>query len=197
MYQVFGTHSVKSDRYSNCLVIGNGESRADIDLEQFRNSHMFIGCNAIYRDYDVDHLVACDRFMAAEVQLRIKNKNTIIYTREPWDQLQPLPKGGDPITWGSGTYAVQLAIELGFRNIVLIGFDLYSETDTVNNIYKGTPNYAATAPIDPSYWISHIGQIIQENPWVTFNLINSRLWTCPQEWKQSNVNVLTKEKFLV
>ena len=179
------------------MVIGNGESRKNIDLEQFRNSHIFIGCNAIYRDYDVDHIVACDRFMAYEIQKRIKNKNTVIYTREPWDNLQPLPKGGDLITWGSGTYAIQLATELGFRNIVLIGFDLYSQDNVVNNIYKGTENYAATEPIDPSYWIAHIGQIIHENPWVSFSLINSRLWTCPQEWKQSNVNVLTIEQIQV
>ena len=66
------------------LVLGNGESRASLNLESFRNSHTIIGCNAIHRDLLVDHLVCCDQRMVREV-LENQNYKTIpIWVREEW-----------------------------------------------------------------------------------------------------------------
>ena len=46
------------------LVIGNGESRCDINLSEINTTK--IGCNAIVRDFFVDHLVCVDRRMVDE-----------------------------------------------------------------------------------------------------------------------------------
>ena len=60
------------------LAIGNGESRKGIDLNNFNDTK--VGCNAIIRDFFVDHLVCVDRRMVNEAL----TKNTTIYTRPDW-----------------------------------------------------------------------------------------------------------------
>jgi len=37
------------------LVIGNGESRSGININSI--DQVKVGCNAVYRDYKVDHLI--------------------------------------------------------------------------------------------------------------------------------------------
>ena len=54
------------------LVIGNGESRRHVDFSAYAD-YVLIGCNAIHRDLDVDHLICCDRRMAEEA---VNNPNT-------------------------------------------------------------------------------------------------------------------------
>ena len=46
------------------LVIGNGESRENIDLNKINTTK--VGCNAIMRDFFVDHLICVDRRMVEE-----------------------------------------------------------------------------------------------------------------------------------
>lgn len=195
---------------SRALVIGNGESRRCIDLETYRTTHTLIGCNAVHRDLIVDHLICCDRRMAAEATENPKTENTEIYVRPSWFhffrkiqknkniKLVPnLPYKGelkrdDPDHWGSGGYAVLLAADLGFKEIELIGFDLYPTNTTVNNLYKGTPNYARidARPIDYSYWVYQIAQIFKFYPDTTFIIRNKSYWKIPEEWQKDNVKFI-------
>ena len=62
-------------------VFGNGESRTSIDIDKLDGPK--IGCNAIYRDYHMDHLVCVDRRMAQEA-VDANLKHTQIYTRKDW-----------------------------------------------------------------------------------------------------------------
>lgn len=193
---------------SKALVIGNGESRRVIDLEQYKKTHTLIGCNAIHRDISVDHLICCDRRMAAEAVENVQTKNTFIYVRPHWFhffrkikknkniKLVPeLPYTGelkrdDPEHWGSGGFAVLLAASLDFNEIELVGFDLWPIDKSVNNIYKGTENYAKinSQPVDPSYWIYQIGKIFQIFHNKKFIIRNKTYWTIPEEWRKNNVS---------
>tara|TARA_B100000029_G_scaffold503045_1_gene579329 strand:+ start:1783 stop:2376 length:594 start_codon:yes stop_codon:yes gene_type:complete len=181
------------------LVIGNGESRKDIDINKYGS--IKVGCNAIFRDFYVNHLICCDRRMVTEAQQ--ERNYGAIYTRPDWrDEFKlcglvpQLPYKGDtrpddPWHWGSGPYAVLLGTSIANRfssgnpEISMIGFDLYSETKTVNNIYKGTENYEATEsrPIDPSYWIYQIDKVFENFPDTTFYYYNNKPWPT----KQTNV----------
>ena len=50
------------------VIIMNGESRQGFDLEKLRHKDLAIfGCNAIYRTFPVDYLVAVDVNMAREI----------------------------------------------------------------------------------------------------------------------------------
>ena len=47
--------------------VGNGESRKGLNLEKLQNSGAVYGCNAVYRDFNPDALIAVDRGMMHEI----------------------------------------------------------------------------------------------------------------------------------
>ena len=165
------------------LVIGNGESRKEIDINKC--GKIKVGCNAIFRDFYVNHLICCDRRMVEEAQ---KERNYgAIYTRPDWkDQFKlcglvpELPYKGntrldEPWHWGSGPYAVLLAAIIASRvpsnpDIHMIGFDLDSESNTVNNIYKGTKNYLSETSkgFNTDNWTTQLIQIFKDFPETKF-----------------------------
>lgn len=191
----------------HCLVVGNGESRRGIDISKFSNRFETVGCNAIHRDFKVDHLVCCDRRMVDESVESDNTKDTKIYVREEWYRYyrkvrkdkriqvvpsipyQELRKQDKPINWGSGTYAILVAANLNPKSITLLGFDLYPTDDKVNNVYKGTVNYSSkdSKPIDYSYWEYQIFQTIKNFPEIEFRIYNKHTWKLPKSWNQDNV----------
>ena len=184
------------------LVIGNGASRKDIPLDKIYQQK--IGCNAIFRDHYVQHLVCCDKRMVLEAQEN-DYKGTL-YTRSNWvdefkgvETVPHLPYKGDtrpddPWHWGSGPYAVLIACNLG-NNINMLGFDLHSKDKYMNNIYKDTSNYNKSDHhyIDPRYWIHQIGVLIRIYPYKHFT-IYQKDWKLPKEWNLPNVSVDSLDK---
>ena len=185
------------------LVIGNGESRKDVNIENIPMKK--IGCNAIYRDFYVDHLVCVDRRMCQEAINAGFQQNSKIYTRQDWFNyfeskrhlriVPELPFVGYerwdvPWHWGAGPYAVLLATKLS-EEIHMLGFDLYSKDQFINNIYKDTDNYsiAKKRAVDPSYWIHQIGRLFHHYENKKFIIYQEEDWVIPKEWKNSNVTV--------
>jgi len=188
----------------NCLVIGNGESRRDLNFSSA--DFVTYGCNAIHRDCHIDHLICVDSRMVVEALENPKTNDSIIYTRKNWiDQFKnfknvrlvpELPYQGnqrpdDPWHWGSGPYAILLAA-IDHHEINIAGMDLYGLDGKVNNIYKDTPNYSKSEKpeVDPSYWIYQIGRVFECYPDRQFRIFNNDDWNLPREWNLSNV---TKE----
>ena len=194
---------------SQALVIGNGESRRHVDVSTY-TQHALIGCNAIHRDLNVDHLICCDRRMAEEAVNNLNTKDTEIYVRDHWHHyfrkirknkninlLPEVPTTGEAKVnqaehWGSGGYAVLLAAALGHQEVTMIGFDLYPIDHAVNNIYKGTVNYAraGSQAVDPSYWVYQIASVFTHYPDTTFVIYNRQGWTMPSEWRKNNVEFI-------
>ena len=52
---------------SIAFVLGNGTSRKDIPLEPLRSHGAIYGCNALYRSFDSDYLIAVDAKMVLEI----------------------------------------------------------------------------------------------------------------------------------
>jgi hypothetical protein len=191
------------------LVIGNGESRRHVDISTYTD-HVLIGCNAIHRDLDVNHLICCDRRMAEEAVNNSNTKDTEIYVRDHWHHyfrkirknkninlLPKVPTKGElkkdqAEHWGSGGYAVLLAAVLDHQEVAMIGFDLYPIDYSVNNIYKGTVNYARTGSqaVDPSYWVYQIESVFIHYPNTTFVIYNRPDWKMPPEWRKNNVEFI-------
>lgn len=187
------------------LVIGNGESRQGININKLQGPT--VGCNAIMRDCNVDYLVCVDRRMVQEAINRSVNEISLVYTRKDWfdrfkehkriRMVPDLPYVGserwdEPFQWGSGPYAVLIAAKYAKEGYVnLLGFDLHSKTETVNNIYKDTPNYDASnkRAVDPRYWIHQIGMVFQCHPRVNFKIYQEPGWQLPQAWNYTNVSV--------
>ena len=184
-------------------VFGNGESRTSVDIDKLDG--IKIGCNAIHRDYVVDHLVCADRRMVNEAIDNNVNDYALVYTREDWiaqykkfKNIKVVPKlpytgtarWDEPFNWGSGPYAVLLAATLcKGPTVCLIGFDLYSPTATVNNVYKGSSNYddATKRAVDPRYWIHQIGMVFECHPNLNFVVYNTETFKLPEAWNCPNV----------
>ena len=183
------------------LIIGNGESRQTINLSDIEG--IKIGCNAICRDVKVDHLICVDRRMVQEA-IDLQYKGTI-YTRQDWvnsfkqynnvTTVPDVPYDGDvrmdqPFQWGSGPYAVLLGAYMSTKfTLKLIGFDLFSETGHVNNIYKDTVHYdkGTKDAIDPRYWIYQIGKVFECFPENKFIVYQKSGWKLPNQWRLGNV----------
>jgi hypothetical protein len=50
------------------FLIGNGKSREHFDLERLRDKGTIIGCNALYRDFEPDVLLAIDAKLLKEIR---------------------------------------------------------------------------------------------------------------------------------
>jgi len=129
------------------FVIGNGTSRTPIPLPSLRPFGKIYGCNALYRDFIPDYLVAVDTKMVLEL-----NKEGIQHQVETWTNpnraynemagfhfFQP-SKG-----WSSGPTALWFASENNdYDTIYILGFDFEGIGTQLNNIYADTKNYKAS-----------------------------------------------------
>jgi len=189
------------------FVIGNGQSREGFALNQIK--HHTIGCNAVHRDHTCDEYVAVDIRMVDEILRNDSNKEKIIYTRDDWiykyskypnvKSLPNLPfnginKSDQPFHWNSGPYAVLVAALKKPKQIHLLGFDLWSKTSFVNNIYKGTPNYAGAHDrrVTPDFWIYQLKKLFNYFTDIDFVQLQPEGWRLPDQWR--DVNNLTVEK---
>jgi hypothetical protein len=177
-------------------VVGNGQSRHGVALNQLNS--WIIGCNAVHRDYQCNELVAVDQRMVNEILLNEQNLNVPVYTRQDWIQsysdcrvrsLPDLPfdgpnKADNPFHWNSGPYAVLLASLKSPKEVHLLGFDLWSRTGLVNNLYKGTPNYATqeSRKVSPDFWIYQLKKIFEHFDQIKFIQHQTTDWKTPSPW---------------
>ena len=180
-------------------VIGNGQSRQDFALNQI--DQYTIGCNAVHRDFTCDEYIAVDRRMVDEILRNDRNEGKTIYTRDDWIDnykkysiVKALPnipftgpnKSDQPFHWNSGPYAVLVAALKNPKQVYMLGFDLWSKTSFVNNIYKGTPNYAGAhdRKVTPDFWIYQLSRLFNYFPEIEFIQKQSLEWRIPEPWKQ-------------
>ena len=144
------------------FVLGNGVSRQGLPLHDIKQNGPIYGCNALYRDFTPDVLVATDKPIALEIESTgypIKNK---FYTRRPTQGLGALDIPRPYFGFSSGPVATALAATDKHRKIYMIGFDIGPTTDKkFNNLYAGTEFYK-TPGSEPTYtgnWVKQIQQI--------------------------------------
>ena len=179
------------------FVIGNGESRGEIELETCKKLGLTVGCNAIVRDFHPHIVSAADQRMVEHVQQ--SNFTGKIFTRPDWnvkyfvDSFPDLPYQGDqrednPWHWNSGPHAINIACQSRYSGwfgkptnlCFLLGFDL-KQSDECNNIYKNTDGYDDKV-IDPRYWHYQLNKIFENYKKITFVWVAPENYTCADEW---------------
>jgi len=139
---------VATARKSDALIIGNGKSRLQFDLNQLQNLFTTYGCNALYRDFIPDFLVSHDMGIADEIVENRVHYKTKFYTQHG-TKMDNRHSKGEPIhfvvqdKWmgDSGTGALRLACVNGHKNIYMIGFDYTTQNKYIDNVYAGTRHY--------------------------------------------------------
>ena len=156
---------------SIAFVLGNGVSRKSVSLAQAKAVGPIYGCNALYRDFTPDCLVARDKPIADEIQNSGYSSTNRFYTRRPTHQLgaQEIPQKyyGN----SSGPIACAIAALDGNCKIFMLGFDMGPDhAQRFNNIYAGTDFYKKVdaVPTFTGNWIRQIVQIAKDFSSTTF-----------------------------
>lgn len=206
------------------FVIGNGLSRSHFDLNILRGKGTIYGCNALYRDFLPDVLVATDDKMREEIELSEINPDVLenipakipFYTRRPgriikthtdrpWQKYDHTNTHSRKIehNWGfsSGPVALTYAGFEGSRYIYFMGFDLMgvgNRDNDINNIYSGTNAYKPATAAATYYmnWVDQIRRIMLEYSDRNFARIGALNNFVPEQWKEcSNHREITFEQF--
>lgn len=159
---------------SIAFVVGNGVSRKPIDLTELQKHGPVYACNAVYRDFKPDYLIAVDPKMVIEIchsNYHVYNK---VWTNpnKRYQEFKRLNYFNPSKGWSSGPTALHLASEHGYEKIYILGFD-YSglENNTiVNNIFSGTKNYKSSDAKATYYgnWVRQTRTVITNNEKISY-----------------------------
>ena len=98
-----------------------------------------------------------------------------------------------PIGWSTGNTAIHLACQSGAREIYVLGFDLSSYDEPLNNIYKGTDNYLPSDAkgFNSVNWKNQMQTVFREFKDVQFSWVDAK----EQFIQENNLSYLTKAEF--
>ena len=156
---------------TQAFVLGNGISRKAVALENLRPLGTVYGCNALYREFTPDVLVATDRPIATAIQESGYANQHVFYTRRPFENSGARPVPAPYFGYSSGPIACALAAQAGHTTIYLVGFDMGPvNNNQFNNVYAGTEFYKmpTAAPTFTGNWIKQLIQIAQDFSQIEF-----------------------------
>lgn len=167
----------------HAVVIGNGKTCHDFDLtqilpyrevtewgevgpwihkRQIRNFFTY-GCNAIYRNYKPDFIVANGDGVVQEIAESTVDKSNVIYTNSKNLQKYPgkfvfTPQNPEV---NAGATAAYMAAFDGHKKVYMLGFDGIDSPKNNYNMFAGTPNYpAADHIINEEYWVRSLSTVM-------------------------------------
>ena len=194
------------------FVLGNGESRKGIQMEDLKKHGTVFACNGVYRADTPDFLIAVDPkmlFEIAETDYIVKhqvwsnfnaqyNKNQKIKDHVKWFK----PSLG----WSSGPTALRMACDRGFKEIYILGFDYQGFVDEkrtnrhkFNNLYKDTRNYKKSKDEATFYgnWMNQTKRCLTDFKNVKFYRVIPKDWFKPKDLEfKGDLSTHTIEEFL-
>ena len=157
-------------------VIANGPSRLQFDLHCINASMYTYGCNALYRDFMPNYLIAMDWPIVIDILENNVHNRTNFYTQDNANFNHVSVDVKENINWlknmarrlDSGNSALEVALDHDYDTIYMIGFD-YNTNDKLPNVYHGTSNYArnSTVPAAESMareWQSRLRNLVKQFP---------------------------------
>jgi len=169
------------------FVLGNGKSRLQVDHTKLVGFGSIYGCNALYREFSPDYLVAVDPRMVKEISRTNYQLTNTVYTNHSrsYDNITGLNYLEPMRGWSSGPSAIWLAAQHKHNEIYLIGFDFIGINGKVNNVYANTPNYKRDNEEEIFYknWVKQIQIILREYSKTKFLRVGTVDSYVPTEFK--------------
>jgi hypothetical protein len=183
------------------FVLGNGRSRLAIECSELSTYGTVYGCNAIYREFDPDYLIAVDSKMVNEIVSTGYQENHQVWTN---------PSNGivakkhlnffDPHKgWSSGPTALWFAASNGHLKINILGFDFQGIDGKFNNVYADTYNYKKSNEAATYYgnWLNQTQRIIEEFKHIKFTRVVEEDAYHPDILSElKNLNTVSYDEFL-
>jgi len=194
---------------STAFVLGNGESRKGIDINDLKEKGTVFACNAVYRTHRPDFLIAVDPkmiFEIAETDYPVYNKVwsnfNAQYNKHP-KILNHVNWFKPSLGWSSGPTALRMACEHGFKEIYILGFDYQGHKDgkrfKLNNIFGDSRNYKKRNDEATFYgnWMNQTKRCLQDFKDVQFHRVIPKGWFQPKDlgWA-GNIDHPSTEEFL-
>jgi hypothetical protein len=138
------------------FLIGNGKSRDTFDLERLRGKGTIIGCNALYRDFAPDILIAIDAKLITELkESKYCEDNFCVTPANRTVGLKALKWRTDRFNT-SGCFGMKMIMELMQpTKCYMIGMDGFP-----GNMYDKTKNYSPNTLQNFSGVVSYYMQVL-------------------------------------
>ena len=171
------------------FVFGNGRTRLNMGFEEVKPYGLIYACNAVYRDFSPDYLVAVDSKMVNEI-----NESRYQLTNQVWTNYIPNYKNFEKFNyfepnlgWSSGPTALNLATSHEPDEVYIFGFDYEGLKGKINNVYANSNNYKKST--DPATyhgnWLRQTEKIIKDNPPIKYYRVNVENFFDPP-WRYDN-----------
>ena len=191
----------QNNQHNVAFVLGNGTSRSKLNLNEIKIRGTVYGCNALYREFEPDYLVAVDTKMVNEIIATGWHKDHQVWTnpnkgitaKSHVNFFSP-HKG-----WSSGPTALWMASQQGFSEIYIFGFDYQGVEGKFNNVYANTHNYKKSSDAATYFgnWLSQTEKVIKEFRHVKFFRVADPSAFIPDKLGPalSNLSHITFEEF--
>lgn len=184
------------------FVLGNGISRKPIKLDDLKPLGKTYGCNALYRSFTPDYLVAVDARMVIEITRTGYQLTNQMWTNpnRSYRNIQGLNLFNPSKGWSSGPTALWLASQHKYKEIYILGFD-YQGNDNgryFNNMFADTVNYKKSSDRATFYgnWLKQTLITVSENPDTTYYRVNEDSGFVPKEMVNiKNLKHITVKEF--
>lgn len=125
------------------FVLGNGLSRLNIKLHELSKYGKTYGCNALYREFTPDYLVAVDVKMILEIEKTGYQKSHEVWTNPnaKFKSFNGFKYFSPSLGWSSGPTALHLASTHSPTEVYILGFDYVGSKGLFNNVYADSFNY--------------------------------------------------------
>ena len=197
---------------SIAFVLGNGESRRGIDINDLKEKGTVFACNAVYRTHKPHFLVAVDPKMLLEIgesDYCIHNQVWSNYNAQYAKHQKILDHVNwfkPSLGWSSGPTALRLALDRGFKEIYILGFDYQGHSTEgknkgyrFNNVFKDSRNYKRSNDQATFHgnWLNQTKRCVQDFKDTQFHRVIPSGWFTPKELERNpNIDHQTVDQFL-
>ena len=161
------------------FIIGNGKSRDGFDLEQLRKYGSIYGCNALYRDFTPDYLVAIDEAIIKEITHSDFDMECFVVPPEEEQYEHPQFNPFTRLRSNAGMNAMIESLRAGNRELICLGFDFIIQNElATDNMYAGTECYGKethTSLADGVRRAKYLDWFAGKHPHVVFRMILPRI----------------------
>jgi len=187
---------------SIAFVLGNGESRRVIEINDLKERGTVFACNGVYRTHRPHWLVAVDPKMMLEIaesEYVVHNKvysNFNVQYNKLQKLLDHVTWAKPSLGWSSGPTALRLACDQGHKEIYVLGFDYQGHQEgkkqarfRFNKVFKDTRNYKKSQDEATFYgnWMNQTKNILKDYPDVKFYRVIPKGWFQPKDldWNEN------------
>ena len=207
---------------NQAVVIGNGISINEFNLNLFLPSRTVTawgefsnwspslnkkkfntyGCNALYRNFQPDFLIATGDTFLEEIAASDYCENNVVYANKYalpkyQNKFHYIPQ--DP-SYNSGAIAAYLAAFDGHKKIFLLGFDGIDTDNNIYNVYAGTKCYPSNGDtVTEDYWVQSLNHVMLTYSDVEFvRVAPASSYRTPELWKyRINFRTISFHQFVL